>query len=102
MRIDLRSTDTRKTLGLMTETVSQTSQSKQPKRARNDTIREILTALERADKPLTRLEVCRAIGRRKSPHLIAEVEHLASLGIVTRQIVTAVNGAPAFAYHMEQ
>lgn len=102
MKLDLRSIDTRKSLGLMTETVSQTSQSKQPKRARQDTYHEILKALQKADKPMTRLEICRAIGRRKAPHLIQTVEHLASLGIISRQVVTAVNGAPAFAYHMEQ
>lgn len=103
MRIDLRSIDERKQHGLMTDIVSVPSQSTAPmKRAKHDTTRAILDALEVADYPLSRLEICRAIGRKKSPHLINLIEELVILGLLRRSVAVAINGADSYVYSLQE
>lgn len=98
MRIDLRCPTERQALGLTTETVSAQSQPYQQKRTRRDTETAILDALYEAARPLSRLDICRAVGRAKSPHLIAVIDALHADGEINRAITTGPNGNPTYVY----
>lgn len=41
-------------------------------------------AVIQSEKPLSRLEICRAIGRKKSPHILTMIEHLVNTGFFSR------------------
>lgn len=52
-------------------------------------------------RPMTRLEICRAIGRHKSPHIIAMIDHLNATGYINRMIATNVRGEQEFRYYID-
>lgn len=58
----------------------------------------IYKAVCSADDSLTRLEICRAIGRKKSPHIIAMIEDLTAGGWFVRSLRTNKRGTPEFVY----
>lgn len=98
MRIDLRCPTERQALGLTTETVPAQSQPYQRKRTRRDTETAILDALYEAGRPLSRLDICRAVGRAKSPHLIAVIEALCTDGEIKRALAIGPNGKSTYVY----
>lgn len=59
---------------------------------------EIYKAVMEATEPLTRLEICHAIGRKKSPHILAMIEELAAGGWLIRQRVGEQGQLPIYGY----
>lgn len=102
MRIDLRPTETRQALGLLPGTVPEQSQRLQEKRPRYETCRAICDALAAADRPLSRLEICRAIGRKKTPHLRQLIDEMAQHGILQRAMVQHWNTELHYVYELRE
>lgn len=44
----------------------------------------IYSAVCNTPKPMTRAQICRAVGRAKSPHVIAMLEYLVHMGYILR------------------
>lgn len=99
MRLDLRPNEVRESLGLTTDT-SRKGISGRTNRTPLQTHHEILKTLQKAGRPMTRLEISRALGRSKTPHLINQIEYLAQSGFIARETVVAVNGCYAHAYRL--
>lgn len=86
--LDLRAPSLRQQHGLMTVTVLEPFQRDdggQQHRGRADTEALILDALRHAGRPLTRLDVARALNRAKTPHFIQILETLVAEGRVVRK-----------------
>lgn len=49
-------------------------------------------------KPLSRLEICRAIGKKKSPHIINTIIQLRDQGWLIESMATARNGVGVLVY----
>lgn len=97
--LDLRDPETRAAHGLRDETVSLQSHARaggQQHADRASTERAILDAI---DRPLTRLAICRAIGRKKCPHLVVMIDGLAERGYIERETTYAPNGVVMYRYH---
>lgn len=58
----------------------------------------VYCAVKSSSAPLTRLEICRSIGRKKSPHILQIIEELASGGWLTKTATTDKHGRHAFVY----
>lgn len=102
-KINLRDPKTRALAGLDSDTVSVPSQKKsgtvlQPKRAVADTRREIIDLIYDSPQSLTRLMICRILGRAKSPHMIDLIEQLVAEGVITRGCSMSANGVPIYWY----
>jgi len=73
-------------------------------RPRNRTLQELCDAVYWAvsnapDEGITRLGICRALGRKKAPHIIEMIEHLHRQGYLVRRTVTTPQG-DAFYYSL--
>lgn len=101
LKIDLRRPEDRQQAGLRVETVSAQSQHaetfKSPRRGVGDTREAILAALE-SGRAMNRLDIARAIGRAKSPHLILIIERLVADGLIERVQSVRANGFVEFFY----
>lgn len=49
-------------------------------------------------RPLSRLEICRAIGKKKSPHIINTIIRLRDEGWLVEHVTTAKNGVGVLVY----
>ena len=101
--IDLRDPELRALAGLATETVSGPSQQNGQAangRSRAETI-DLVIALLMEHGPMTRNELCRALGRKKSPHLRALFEQMAAEGQIRRGFTLADNGRDTIIYGVE-
>lgn len=102
LTIDLRSAEDRIRAGLRTETVSTQSQysdlGKPARRRAEDTRESIITAVEQSGRAMNRLEIARAVGRAKSPHLILMIEGLVADGLLNRVQSVRSNGLLEFFY----
>lgn len=58
----------------------------------------VYSAVCRAGGGITRLEICEAIGRKKSPHIIAMIESLTVDGWLVRDVRINDKKAPEFVY----
>lgn len=58
----------------------------------------IYQAVSKAGTPLTRLEICREIGKAKSPRTIQMIEHLCSTEYFRRTLVIDPHQREAFVY----
>jgi hypothetical protein len=101
--LDLRDEKTRSRVGLKSETVSVPSRKKaetvaQEKRAVGDTRREIIDMIYDSPQPLTRLMICRILGRKKSPHLIALIEQLVTENVIARGCSIGAGGVVVYWY----
>lgn len=71
-------------------------------RVPNMTKQELCDAVYRAvlgaASPLTRLEIARAIGRKKSPHIVEMIEGLSAGGYLSKIESTDKFGRPAYRY----
>lgn len=101
--IDLRDPELRALAGLATETVSVPFQQNGPARngrGRAETAALVIALLtERGVQ--TRLQLCRALGRAKSPHLIDLFEQMAAEGQIRRGFTLADNGRDTIIYGVE-
>lgn len=98
--IDLRSFEARQRFGLRSGNVSERSQREkreQYHRGRAESQALIYSACVSAEY-LTRLEIARAVGRAKTPHLVALIEELVEHGILVRHELDNGNGLPIFVY----
>jgi hypothetical protein len=101
-KIDLRPTNVRNSLGLLTETVSKPFQyqpARQEHRPVIDTEKMVIQTLYEHQKPMTRLELARALGRSKTPHFVAILERLVDNGLLVR-CVENFRGVPMFLYEV--
>lgn len=87
--LDLRDPELRAKYGLRpqnADTVSIPSrwrkQPKQDHRSRVETQRLILQTLAAADRPLSRTQIMRAIGRSKCPRLLDVIAEMVALGLI--------------------
>lgn len=74
-------------------------QNRIPNYTKNELVTAIYWAVRNAQKPLTRLEICTAIGRKKSVHIINTIKLLAAEGWLAEQPGQDKHGRPAFLYH---
>ncbi len=101
--IDLRNPETRAVAGLITGTVSIPSQSggaPSSTRSRGETMDLIIESLQQQG-PMTRTQIARQIGRKKTPWLIGICEDLVSVGLIRRGYMTLPNGLTAILYGVE-
>ena len=47
----------------------------------------IYTVVFRSEKPLSRKDICDSIGKHKSPHIVAMIEHLSEQGYFKRETI---------------
>lgn len=97
-RLDLRDETERAEYGLKNETVMKPIVKTFPRQWHNraDTLAQIEWAVRMGCQ--TRLEIARAISRKKTPHLIGLIEELVSEGIIHRHHTTANNGVLMYYY----
>lgn len=84
-KIDLRDEKKRSENGLITGTVSkpfQHSKKGEKHRGRAETENMIMSYVIKTGREVTRLEICRAINRAKTPHLIAILNDLVNEGVL--------------------
>lgn len=74
----------------------------QEHRPREETIRVILEAVASARSGLTRAQIARAIGRRKTPHLIELIDQMVVDGLLWREVITLHNGVQGYRYHVRR
>lgn len=53
-----------------------------------------------ADEPLRRLEICKLLGKKKSPHIIEMIEHLVDTGYFRKEVVTDAQWGRGYAYSL--
>ena len=58
----------------------------------------IYCAVRKADNPLTRREICKTIGKQKSPHILNMIEELTKGGWILKTTGTDKHGRTAFFY----
>lgn len=66
--------------------------------SQQDLCNEVYKAVQNSTEPLTRLEICKAIGRKKSPHILAMIEHLVTTGFISKSTIEDVQWGRAFVY----
>lgn len=60
----------------------------------------VYSAVCRAGRPMTRLEICKAIGRKKSPHIIEMIEDLTRGGWLVKSASVTRRKSPVFVYEL--
>ncbi len=70
----------------------------QRNRTLDETVYAIYEAVKQAPTPLSRLEICRAVGRKKTPHMITIIEEMVRKGWLRRVQSTFHNGAVLYLY----
>lgn len=71
-----------------------------PQYSKQELCDAVYTAVCRAGRPLSRLEICQAIGRKKSPHIIAMIESLTADGWLVKSASVTNKKAPVFVYSL--
>lgn len=69
-----------------------------PKYTKQELCDALYAAVGRAEKPLSRLEICRAIGRAKSPHILKMIANLAVGGWIVEAASVDKFGRKLFVY----
>lgn len=101
MRIDQT---TLSELGLYSQTIdtvskpSQRGRNIQGRRAVGDTMQLIIEKVKASPKPMTRLEIARALERSKTPHLVALIIELADSGQIIEHVRHRANGMLEYSY----
>lgn len=95
--LDLRDPAVRAELGLRTVSVPSQKPARQEKRTAEQAMQMIREHIL-AHPFCTRLEIARAIGRSKSPYLLAQIEWLVLHGTLARSINIRTNGAIEYRY----
>jgi len=62
----------------------------------------IYSVVKEAKKPLSRLDIVRAIGRKKSPHIVNMIEHLTTSGYFIRRMEQTKFGTPVLVYELTE
>ncbi|MCS6835790.1 MAG: winged helix DNA-binding protein [Anaerolineae bacterium] len=76
--------------------------ARQHHRTQDETIRLILHVVSQSQEPMTRAAICAAIGRHKTPHLIALIDGLVAAGYLHRSVKTFHNGVQGYVYQMKR
>lgn len=71
---------------------------KRPRMTKQALCNEIYSILLNAETPLSRLQICTALQRAKSPNIIAMIEHLYTSGYAAREIAADEFGQEFFVY----
>lgn len=99
--IDLRTEAARREFGLPDDTVSIPSQRGKTEgthRSRADGLSAIVDVVKHAPRPMTRLQIARAIGRAKSPYLVGLIVQLVESGDLSETARVRPNGAIEYLY----
>jgi len=101
--LDLRDPKERQRAGLASGTIpsqwwKNLDTVMQQKRAVADTRRLIVALVYDSQQPLTRLQICRLLDRKKTPWLVGLIEQLVGEGVLARSCVIAANGVPTYWY----
>lgn len=67
-------------------------------RTRDDTRSLIIDVVTRSNRPLTRTQIARAIGRKKSPNLIDILNDLVKENVLSCGVKTFHNGVEGYVY----
>lgn len=67
-------------------------------RSNEETLALIIRAVAAAPRPLKRTEICKAIKRAKSPHMIQIIESLVETGQLNRTHYIQANGVIVYTY----
>ena len=70
----------------------------QEHRSRDETIHLILQAIHASPQGLTRSQIARALGRRKTPHLITLIDEMVASDLLRREVITLHNGVQGYLY----
>ena len=62
----------------------------------------VYNAVKSADKPLSRLDIVRSIGRKKSPHILNMIEHLTASGYFVRRVSATKFGKEVLVYELTE
>lgn len=97
-KISLRTVQERTKAGIWNGSDTVSSKAKAPShRAVGRSVEIIVDSI--AEKgTLTRLEIARILGRKKTPHLIELIEHLVQIGVLIRHNEPMPNGKPCYFY----
>lgn len=90
---------------LQDETVLKQSHQQQPEqqhRGGAESERLMMEKLYMSNRPMTRLEILKSMGRSKSPHLIEMLEQMVSDGLIIRYEHRQRNGMPIYTYEPNQ
>jgi predicted transcriptional regulator len=67
---------------------------------KQERINAIYCAVLQAAEPMTRLEICRAIGRVKSPHILDAIEELTAGGWLLKEVKDDPQFGRAYVYRI--
>lgn len=70
--------------------------------SQQDLCNEVYKAVSESLEPMTRLDICKSIGRKKSPHIIAMIEHLVSSGFLSKGTIEDVQWGRGFVYQVNK
>jgi hypothetical protein len=77
---------------------SQRGRNVQGRRAVGETRQMIIDVVAASPLPLTRLQIARALGRSKTPHLVALIVELADSGAIVEDVRGLPNGMLEYRY----
>lgn len=67
---------------------------------KQERINAIYCAVLQASEPMTRLEICKAIGRVKSPHILNAIEELTAGGWLIKDVKEDAQYGKAYVYRI--
>ena len=59
---------------------------------------QIYSAVWHSEEPMTRRDICTAIKRKKSPHILDMIEHLATNGYFEKTVINDPQWGSAYVY----
>jgi hypothetical protein len=95
--LDLRDPAVRQELGLRTVSVPSQKPQRQEKRSAEQAM-QLIRAFVLEHPNCTRLEIARGINRKKSPHLLAQIEWLVRSGVLARMTNIRPEGTIEYRY----
>lgn len=96
-QLNLRDIDVKRELGISTVSLPSHDRSKQEKRPMGETL-ELITDYVAAHSGCTRLQIAQGLSRKKSPHLLAQIEWLVSQKVILREQTVRSNGVVEYRY----
>jgi predicted transcriptional regulator len=72
--------------------------TRQPNYSKQALVNAVYCAVLASPEPITRHEICRAIGRKKTPHIVHVIEELTAGGWLTRDAIEDAKFGAAYVY----
>lgn len=96
-QLNLREIDVRKELGINTVSLPSHDRIKQEKRTMGQAL-ELIAEYVSEHPSCTRLEIAQGLSRKKSPHLLAQIEWLVAQKVIFREQTVRANGVVEYHY----